>query len=71
MRAPCSVPGCEKPSRGRGWCGTYSLDLSNYDARCRPRHRIFDGAGKRQARGDDGRFVTLPHDSGQRAGVIL
>ena len=193
MRAPCSIPGCEKPSRGRGWCGThwrrwrthgdplkvarngvdyqvkptcsvegcdrphhaktycamhhrrwakhgdplhvepitgrpmkgdhptihaihkrlsrargpasahpcidcgkpaddwsynnadpdelmgqvgdsvcaYSLDLSNYDARCRPCHRIFDGAGQRRARGDDGRFVTLPPDSGQRDGVIL
>ena len=30
-----------------------------------------DGAGQRRARGDDGRFVTLPPDSGQRDGVIL
>lgn len=23
MRPPCSIPGCDKPSAGRGWCGTH------------------------------------------------
>jgi hypothetical protein len=30
VRAPCSVDGCEKESRGRGWCGTHWLRWRKY-----------------------------------------
>jgi len=36
----------------------YSLDLANYDPRCRSCHRKFDGAGDRE-RNAAGRFVSL------------
>lgn len=30
MRAPCKIDGCDRPSKGRGWCGTHWLRWRNH-----------------------------------------
>lgn len=46
-RRPCSIDGCEKPAKGRGWCGAHWLRWRKYGdplgaaplpPQCRPQH---------------------------------